>query len=62
LLDSQIIEEGFNFGSIHFFAVTFVVKENKLCYPVDICLFGANRIMFTADRLANLIEQFWGLT
>jgi hypothetical protein len=36
------------------------MEENETPDPIDISLFRADGIMFSSDRLANLVEEFWG--
>jgi hypothetical protein len=43
----------------HFVRMTFAMKKNESTYPVNICLFGPNRVMFDAQMPAYAIEQFW---
>jgi hypothetical protein len=47
------------------FRVLFAVKNNKPFNPIDIRVFGAQRIMLQADNLSNAFEKFglagvWG--
>ena len=47
----------FFFG--HFCRVPFAVVDNEALDPVDVSLLGANTIMFAADDVPHLVEQFW---
>ena len=51
-------EKGFNFWDIHFSGVLFVVEKDKSSYPMDICLFSTVGVIFEANNVADLIEQF----
>jgi hypothetical protein len=35
------------------------VVDNEPLNPVDVSLLGANTVMFAADDVPHLIEQFW---
>ena len=48
-----------NFLFGHFSWVSFAVVDNEPLNPVDVSLLGANTVMFTADNVPHLIEQFW---
>jgi hypothetical protein len=51
-------EEVRDFRFSHIGGMTFVVEEDKLFDPVEVSLFGANAVMFEADDVADLIEEF----
>jgi len=37
----------------------FAVVDDEAPDPVDVSLLGANTVMFAADDVPHLIEQFW---
>jgi hypothetical protein len=47
-----------DFRFSHISGMTFVVEKDELFDPVKVSLFGANAVMFEADDLADLIEEF----
>jgi hypothetical protein len=47
----------FLFG--HFSRVPLAVVDDEPLNPVDVSLLGANTVMFAADDVPYLIEQFW---
>jgi len=53
-------EEGFDFGCGHGGGVAEFVEADEACDPVDVGLFGADGVVFEAQRIADLIEQFPG--
>ena len=56
----KVGDKFFDFLGSHFFGVAFVVEEDVFANPVDVCFFGARRILFEADVLAVLVEKFFG--
>jgi hypothetical protein len=59
-LDREVSEEGFNFWSIHFVGMTFVVEENKPPDPLNISFFGAVGVMLETNSISNLVEELFG--
>lgn len=57
LLDGEVGKEGFDFGGAHFTGVALMVEEDEAFDPGDIRFFGADGIVLTADRVADLIEK-----
>ena len=49
LVNSQMGEELFDFGSAHFGRVAFLVEKDEAFAPLDINFFGADGVMFQAD-------------
>jgi len=56
--DSQMGEEGDDFGRAQVFGVAFVMEEDEAFDPIHIGFFGADGIVFEADGVAKLIEEF----
>ncbi|MBU0493635.1 MAG: hypothetical protein KKB13_17455 [Chloroflexi bacterium] len=56
----QVGEEGCDLGVAHLIGVALVVKEDKAADPVHVGLFGADGIVFEADGVADLVEEFPG--
>jgi hypothetical protein len=50
---------GLDFGDTHFFGMAFVVVEDVAAAPFDVGLFGAVGVMFGADGVAELFEEFF---
>ncbi len=61
LLNGQVGEEGFNLRDAHLFGVAFVVEKDEAFDPIDIGFFGAEGVVFEAEGVAHLIQQFGGL-
>jgi hypothetical protein len=40
--------------------VTLVVKQDEAANPGNVALLGAIRIVFEANRVADLVEEFFG--
>ena len=59
--DGQVGDEGLDFLRAHVFGVALVVEENVTRDPVFVCFFGAGGVMFNADGVADLIEEFFSL-
>ena len=47
-----------NFLFGHFSRMSFAVVDDEALNPVDVSLLGANTIMFAADDVPHLIQQF----
>ena len=47
----------FLFG--HFSRMPFAMVDDEPLNPVDVSLLGMNTVMFAADDVPHLIEQFW---
>jgi hypothetical protein len=60
LFDSQMGDEGLDLIGAHVFGVAFIMKEDVAFDPVLAGLFGAVGVVFGADGVAHLIEQFAG--
>jgi len=60
LLHSQMGEKSFDFRDAHFLWMPFVMEQDIALDPVDIGLFGANRVVFDAYGLTNLVKKFLG--
>jgi len=43
----------------HFSRVPFAMIENEPLDPVDVSLLGADTVMFAAENVPHLIEEFW---
>lgn len=56
--DGEVGEEGFDLRRAHFAGVAFVVEEDEPFDPGDVGLFGADGIVFAADRISDLVEKF----
>jgi hypothetical protein len=39
--------------------IPFTVENNEALHPADLSVLGANTVMFTADGIPHLVEQFW---
>jgi hypothetical protein len=57
-LDGQVGEELFDLGGSHLGGVAFIVEEDKAFAPLDVAFFGTDRVVFEANFLSELIEQF----
>jgi hypothetical protein len=55
-LDGQMGQEGLDFGTVHGIGMLFVMKEDKAFDPVEVGLFGADRVVFGPQDGADLIE------
>jgi hypothetical protein len=42
----------------HVGGVALPVKQYKTAYPVDVGVLGSDAVMFSANHIANAIEQF----
>ena len=60
LLHGQVGEEGFDFRDAHVARVLFMVEQDVAPDPADVGLFGADRVVFEADGVADLVEEFFG--
>ena len=60
-IDDEVGDELVDLGDAHFFGVAFVVEENVLADPVYVGFFGAGGVLFEADKVAVLVEQFFCL-
>ena len=61
MLHGQVGQKLFDFEAIHLSGMPFVMEEDEAFDPVDVSLFGANRIMFGPHGVPNLIQQPGGL-
>lgn len=62
-IDDEVGDELVDLCDAHFFGVAFVVVEDVLADPVDVGFFGAGGVLFEANEIAVLVEQFfpfWG--
>ena len=59
-LGGEVGDEGLNFGDAHVFGVAFVVEEDVAADPVYVGLFGALGVVFDANGVADLFEEFPG--
>lgn len=57
-LDGEVGEEGLDFWGAHLAGVAFVVEEDEAFDPGDIGLLGTDGIVLTADRIADLVQEF----
>ena len=55
----KVGEELVDFGSAHFFGVTFVVEEDVFLSPKDVGVAGAGGVVFEVDDVAILVEEFF---
>ena len=53
-------DEVLNLFYAHFFGMAFIVKEDVTLDPVDVGFFGAKRIVFDAQNVADLFKKFAG--
>jgi len=60
LVYCQVGEKRFNFGDAHVPGVAFVVEEDEAFDPVDVGLFSADGVVFEAQRIPDLVQQFPG--
>ena len=60
-LGGEVGDEGLYLQCAHVVGVAFTVKKYKAPNPVGVCLFGARGIMFEADGVADLFEEFFPL-
>jgi len=56
LTNRQMGEKSFNFRDIHIFGVAFVMEKDEAFNPVEIGFFGADRVMHSSQRVADLVE------
>src|SRR5882724_1926770 len=59
LLDSEMSEKCGDFFLAHFVWMAFAMKKNVTSNPIDVRLFGADRIMLNSQMPADAVEQFW---
>ncbi len=57
----EVGNKGLNFFGAHVFGMAFIVEEDVANDPVFVSLFGALGIMFNADGVADLLEEFFAL-
>ena len=50
-----------DFGGSHFARVALVVIQDVFPHPVDVGFLGARGVLFEADLVAKLVEQFSSL-
>jgi hypothetical protein len=60
LFDRQMGQKGLDFGAVHSFGMLLVVKEDEAFDPIEVGLFGTDRVVFGPPGVADLIEQFGG--
>ena len=60
-LGGKVRDEGLDFLAAHVVGVAFVVEEDVAADPVYVGLFGAGGVVFDADGVADLFEEFFGL-
>ncbi len=60
LFDGEVGEEGLDFWGAHFERVAFVVEEYEAAHPVEVGLFRAVGVVFGAQDVACLVEEFFG--
>jgi hypothetical protein len=58
LFDGEVGEEGLDFWGAHVFGVTFVMEEDVAFDPVAVGLFGAVGVVFEAQGVGDLVEEF----
>ena len=56
--DGERGEEVRDFRFSHIGGMTFVVEEDELFDPVNVSLFSSDTVMFEADDVTDLIEEF----
>ena len=60
-LGGEVGDEGLDFFCAHIFGMAFVVEEDIAFDPIHICFFGAGGVVFGADGIADLFEEFFAL-
>ncbi len=58
LFTGKVGEELLDFGGAHFGGVAFAVEEDVAFGPVEVGLFGAVGVVFDAQSVAHLVEEF----
>jgi len=53
-------EEGLNFRNAHVFGVAFALEDDVAFDPVFVGLLGAVGVVFEADGIGDLVEEFAG--
>lgn len=56
--DGEVGEEGLDFWGAHVFGVAFAVEEDVAFDPVAVGLFGAVGVVFEAQGVGDLVEEF----
>jgi len=62
-LNGKVRDKSLDFLGSHVFGVAFFVKEDVALDPVFVGVFGAIGVVFDADGVADLVEEFsffWG--
>jgi hypothetical protein len=59
-LGSKVGEEGLDFGSAHLPGMAFLVEKDVPSDPIQVGFFGAIGVVFGAERIAHLVEEFFG--
>ena len=59
--DDKVGDELVDLSNAHLARVTFVVKKNVLANPMGIGFFGARGVLFQANLVTVLVEQFFPL-
>ena len=58
MLNRQSGEKGFDFGSSHFSWMAFVMEQDELPNPIDVCAFGCQCVMQQSTLCADLVQKF----
>lgn len=59
--DDEVGDELADLFGAHFFGVAFVVVEDVFANPFEVGFFGARGVLFEADVVAVVVEEFFGL-
>ncbi len=59
-MDGEVGEECLDFGRAHVFGVAFVMEEDVAFNPVFVGLLGAVGVVFGANGVGDLVEEFAG--
>ena len=57
LIDGEVGEDGLDLGGTHVSGVAFVLVEDEPTDPGQLRGFGAERVVFAAERLADEVEE-----
>lgn len=58
-LGREVDDELLDFGDSHFTRMPFVVEQDVTADPVEVGFFGAQGVVFSADGVADLVEEFF---
>ena len=58
-IHDEVGDELVDLWDTHFSRVSFVVKEDVFANPLDVGLFGAVRVLFEANIIPKLVEEFF---